>query len=94
VMLWLYHTRLGGIRGMALGATLAKLLAAAAVMGIIIFVVAPFGGVGDTFIAKLWRVLLPSLAAMLAYAAALKLVRVREADVLAEMVRRRALNRL
>ncbi len=86
-MLLLVQTRLGGLGGQAMGATIFKIIFAAGVMGASIVLTPMLAVEGAGAFAKFARVLIPGAMAFVVYVFALKLLRVREADELWSRVR-------
>lgn len=89
VMLYLTHSRLVGLRGQGLGATLLKVGATTVLMALALTAVSAFAINGTGLVVKLARVLLPASTALVVYLAGLKLLRVREADQLWSQVQMR-----
>ncbi len=82
IMLWLTQTRLGGLARQGVVALFAKTLLASAAMGAVAFVVAArFENA-----AHLWQVVAPTAAAGVVYIVLLRLLRVREAERVWQMV--------
>lgn len=88
VMLFLTQTRLGGIGGEAVGTTTLKLVAAAAAMGAVMFLL-PTLDPGSELGGKVANVVVPGAVGGLGYIALLKLLRVREWEQLWGVLRRR-----
>jgi putative peptidoglycan lipid II flippase len=76
IMLWLTQTRLGGLGRQGVAALLAKSLLASAIMGAVAMVV--LSALGHA--ARVGQVIVPALAAGAVYVALLRLLRVREAE--------------
>jgi putative peptidoglycan lipid II flippase len=89
VMLYLTKTRLGGIGGEGIGATVLKIAALVLLMGAVVMLVSAFSPEGSGLGAEFMRVLLPTASALVVYVAGLKLLRVREADELWGIVGRK-----
>ena len=82
IMLWLTQTRLGGLGRQGVVALLAKSLLASAAMGAVAFVA--LGALGNS--SHLWQVAVPTVAAGAVYVVLLRLLRVREAERVWQMV--------
>lgn len=83
LMLWFTRTRLGGFHGTGLGKMIVKVIAASAAMGVLAYFV--LGAVG--FIAlSVVSVIVPGFMAIIAYAALLRILRVREAEQVWEIL--------
>ena len=88
VMLFLMQTRLGGIGGEQVGMTTLKVLGASAVMGAVMFFV-PKLSLANEFLSESLRVVFPAVVGASVYVVCLKLLRVREADQIVGVVRKR-----
>ncbi|HZQ05702.1 MAG TPA: murein biosynthesis integral membrane protein MurJ [Anaerolineae bacterium] len=88
VMLWLTQTHLHGLGGERLGRTAVKLLLSAAAMGAVMFLL-PTWNLSAGMIATSVRVIVPALVGAGVYIVALKVLRVREAGQLGEVVKSR-----
>jgi len=77
IMLWFTRIRLGGFGGAGLGIMVVKVIAASAAMGVLAyFVLSAVGFIAINAVS----VIVPGIAAIFAYAALLKIFRVREAE--------------
>jgi len=88
VMLWFTRTRLGGIGGEGLGATTLKLLCASAAMGAALLVL-PALNFGGSLVSQIVRVLVSALLGGMIYVLGLKLLRVRELDLIVGILQER-----
>lgn len=84
IMLWLTQTRLGGLGWQDVIVLMAKTLAASAVIGVVAFAI--LGALESTGAADLWGVLAPTAAAGAVYIVLLRVLRVREAEQVWQMV--------
>ncbi|CAG0956746.1 partial putative lipid II flippase MurJ, partial [Anaerolineae bacterium] len=82
LMLWFTHTRLGGLGKQGVIAMTTKVIAASVVMGVVVFVI--LNMLGNA--APLWQVLATTIPAGAVYVALLRVLRVREAERVWEMV--------
>jgi putative peptidoglycan lipid II flippase len=82
VMVYLAHVRLGGLGGNGLGATLLKVSATTAAMGLVLMII-PASSFDQADLGfRLARVFIPAFAGILVYFSGLKLLRVQEVDKL------------
>ncbi|OQY84349.1 MAG: murein biosynthesis integral membrane protein MurJ [Chloroflexi bacterium UTCFX4] len=88
LMVWFTRTRLGGLAGEGLGVTTLKALLASALMGLAMFVL-PMIELGSGLVQEILRVALPTAIGAAVYIAALKILRVREADQIFILARQR-----
>jgi putative peptidoglycan lipid II flippase len=89
VMLYLTQKRLGGVGGQGLGTVTLKVMATAITMGAVLALLSAIDlGDAGSFI-KLTRVIFPAAVAFVVYVAGLKVLRVREANELWGIVKRR-----
>ena len=86
VMLWLAQTRLHGLGGQGLGRTAIKLVLAAIAMGAVMFWLPTLNLSARSVEAGL-KVIVPALVGAVVYSVALKVLRVREAGQLGDVVR-------
>ncbi len=89
IMLWLTQTRLGGLRGQGVIALAAKTIAASVVMGVIVFAVLGMiekFGASNAIGARALNVIVPTLAAVIAYMVLLSVLRVREGNQVWQMI--------
>lgn len=88
MMLWFTRTRLGGFGGAGMSAMLLKAIAASGAMGLVAYVVLGMSRdfMGNGGIGSLLDVLAPGIVGMLTYIVLLKLLRVKEADKVWELL--------
>lgn len=88
-MLYLTRTRLGGLGGQGIGTLLAKVVATTAAMGLVLAVIVSFTVEGSGLVSRISTVFIPAIAAILVYAAGVKILRIGEAEELWSRVRAR-----
>lgn len=89
IMLWLTQTRLGGLRGQGVITLAAKTFAASVAMGAIAFAVLgviEYFGTSNALSARVLKVIVPTVAAVIAYIVLLSVLRVREGHQVWQMI--------
>lgn len=87
IMLMLTQTRLGGLRRQGIIVLIAKTLIASTVMGLIAyFILGAMEGAVESNLLKMLEVIVPTVVAGIVYVALLRVLRVREADRVWQMV--------